>query len=70
VVLAGEGNGDALVTAGGIMIGGALAHSLRLASSAAGSTERGQVAVVIGLVVCIAYAYLVTRYNRRQIARV
>ena len=36
VVMAGEGNGDALVTAAGIAAGGALAHNFGLVSAAAG----------------------------------
>jgi uncharacterized protein len=65
IVLAGEGNGDALVTAAGILIGGALAHSFQLASTASGATERGQAAVLTGLAICIAYAAAVTWLNRR-----
>lgn len=66
VVLCGEGNGDAFVTAAGILVGGSLAHSLQLASSASGTTARGQAAVLIGLGICVAYAAAVTWMNRRR----
>ena len=56
VVLAGEGNGDAMMCAIGILTGCGLAHSFKMVSTGAGSTPAGQVGVVIGLVVCLAYA--------------
>lgn len=68
IVLSGEGNGDAFVTAAGILVGGALAHTLQLASTAAGTTERGRIAVLVGLAVCVAYALMVVRANRRAAA--
>ena len=60
IVLAGEGNGDAMVTAAGILVGGALSHSLGFASSPAGTTEHGRIAVSVGLVLCLAYAWLMS----------
>jgi YedE family putative selenium metabolism protein len=66
LVIAGEGNGDALVTAGGIMIGCSLAHALKLVSTTAGATERGRIAVLFGLGICLAYAVAVTWWNRRR----
>jgi YedE family putative selenium metabolism protein len=56
VVLAGEGNGDAMITAVGILAGCALAHSFGAVSSVAGATPPGRVAVVIGLAFSLAYA--------------
>jgi hypothetical protein len=61
VVMAGEGNGDALVTAAGIVAGGALAHNMGLVSSPAGSTPAGRVAVAAGIVFCVLYGIAVTR---------
>ena len=60
IVLAGEGNGDAMVTAAGILAGGALSHSMGLASSPAGTTEHGRIAVGVGLVLCLAYAWVMS----------
>ncbi len=56
VVLAGEGNGDAMMTAVGILAGGCLSHSFQIVSSSSGSTPAGRTAVLIGLAICLAYA--------------
>jgi YedE family putative selenium metabolism protein len=56
VVLAGEGNGDAMLTAGGILTGCALAHNLQLVSTTAGAVDGGRLAVMLGLVLSLAYA--------------
>lgn len=56
LVLSGEGNSDSAVTVVGLMVGAAFAHNFGLASSGAGPTANGKIAVVIGLIVvaCIA----------------
>lgn len=51
LVLSGEGNADSSVTIIGLLLGAAFAHNFGLASSAAGPTANGRIAVVIGLVV-------------------
>ncbi len=56
LVMAGEGNGDALVVVAGLTAGGALAHTLGIASSPAGVTDAGRVATSLGLLVALAYA--------------
>ena len=56
IVLAGEGNGDAMVTAVGILAGCCLAHSFQTVSSASGPSAEGNTAVILGLAVCLAYA--------------
>jgi hypothetical protein len=65
MVMAGEGNGDALVTAAGIAVGGAVAHNMGLVSTAEGATPAGRVALGVGLVFVLAYAAAVTRAGRR-----
>ncbi len=60
IVMTGEGNGDAFVTVAGLLIGGALAHNLGIASSGAGTTSAGHMAVIVGLIVAIAYAAFYT----------
>jgi YedE family putative selenium metabolism protein len=64
VVMAGEGNGDALVTVAGIAAGGALAHNFGLVSSAAGATVAGRNVVIGGIVVVLFYAWSVARSAR------
>jgi hypothetical protein len=56
IVLAGEGNGDAMTAAMGIIGGCCLAHTLQIVSTPSGSTPAGRLAVLIGLGVCLAYA--------------
>ena len=51
LVLSGEGNTDSAITVLGLVAGAAFAHNFGLASSAAGPTANGKVAVLIGIVV-------------------
>ncbi|MGN0298912.1 MAG: YedE family putative selenium transporter [Lachnospiraceae bacterium] len=51
LVLSGEGNTDSAITVIGLMVGAAFAHNFGLASSAAGPTTNGKIAVIIGIVV-------------------
>jgi hypothetical protein len=53
LVLAGEGNSDSALTVIGLLLGAAFAHNFGLASSAAGPTENGKIAVIIGLIAVI-----------------
>lgn len=53
LVLAGEGNTDSAVTVMGMIVGGGLAHTLKTASSAAGTGANGPAAVIIGLAVVL-----------------
>jgi len=64
VVMAGEGNGDALVTAAGIAAGGALSHTFGLVSTGAGATVAGRNVVIGGIVVVLIYGWSVARYAR------
>lgn len=57
VIMAGEGNTDAGISVLGMVVGAATAHNFGLASSAAGTTVNGQVAVGIGFVVLTAVAF-------------
>ena len=51
LILAGEGNSDSAVTVTGYIVGAALCHNFGLASSGAGPTVNGMIAVVIGFAV-------------------
>ncbi|HKM38806.1 MAG TPA: YedE family putative selenium transporter [bacterium] len=55
--LSGEGDGDAAVFVLGMIVGAAFAHNFGLASSAAGATPAGMMAVVLGLAVCLAIGF-------------
>jgi YedE family putative selenium metabolism protein len=64
MVMAGEGNGDAFVTAAGLAAGGAIAHNLGMVSSPEGPTEAGKWATGIGLGLAVAYAVAMTAKRR------
>lgn len=51
LILAGEGNTDSAITVTGFFIGAAICHNFGLASSGAGPTVNGMIAVVAGFVV-------------------
>ena len=56
LVLTGEGNSDSAITVVGLSLGAAFALNFGLASSAAGPTAAGKIAVVIGIVVAAVIA--------------
>ena len=58
-ILSGEGDTDAGVTVLGLFAGAAFAHNFLLASSPAGTTDFGQIAVIVGLVFAIGVGVLV-----------
>jgi len=66
LVLAGEGNTDSAVTVTGLLLGAAFAHNFGLASSAAGPTENGKIAVIIGLAVVILIGECNIASNRKK----
>ena len=61
LVLSGEGNIDSAITVIGLLAGAAFAHNFGLAASAKGPTSAGQIAVVIGFVVCFIIAVANTK---------
>lgn len=60
LILAGSGNSDSAVTVLGLMAGAAFCHNFGLASSAAGPTLNGKIAVIIGFAVTLAIGYFNT----------
>lgn len=67
IVMAGEGNGDAFVGCAGLVVGGALAHTLQLASAPAtqlatgGASGNGKLVVGGLLVAVLSYAFAMTK---------
>lgn len=57
LILAGSGNSDSAVTVMGLFVGGAFCHTFKLASSGAGPTVGGKIAVIIGIVVALVIAF-------------
>lgn len=68
LVMAGEGNGDALMVVAGLIGGGALAHTLGIASSPSGVTDAGRGALMFGIPLVLAYAVAVTPRATRSAA--
>ena len=60
LILTGEGNSDSAVTVAGMIFGAALCHNFGLASSAAGPTLNGKIAVGAGFVVMLLVSMLNT----------
>ena len=60
LILAGEGNTDSAITVVGLIVGAAFCHNFGLASSGAGPTANGKIAVIIGIVVVAAIAAINT----------
>ncbi|MED9873843.1 MAG: YedE family putative selenium transporter [Eggerthellaceae bacterium] len=59
LVLAGSGSGDSAVTFIGLLVGAAFAHNFGLASSANGTTEAGQIATIV----CIVLLFIIAAVN-------
>ena len=58
LILTGEGNSDSAVTVLGMLFGAALCHNFGLASSAAGPTLNGKIAVAVGFLVMLLVSML------------
>lgn len=74
LVLTGEGNGDALTTVAGLVVGGAAAHNFGTVSAAAGPagpggpTTFGKLAVAVGIPLALLLATAVAAAHRRAAA--
>jgi YedE family putative selenium metabolism protein len=64
-ILAGEGDSDGVMAFLGMLVGAAFAHNWGLASSPAGPSARGKIAVVVALVVMAAIGYAGIEASRR-----
>ena len=62
LVLAGSGSGDSAVTFVGLLVGAAFAHNFGLASSANGTTEAGQIATLV----CIVVLFIIALVNLKR----
>lgn len=57
LIMAGEGDTDAVMASLGMLVGAAFSHNFGLAASAAGPAANGKIAVIIGLTVAFLIAY-------------
>ena len=62
LVLAGSGSADSAVTFLGLLAGAAFAHNFGLASSAKGTTEAGQIATIV----CIVILFIIALVNLKR----
>ena len=53
IVKAGNGDGDGAITVVGMLLGAAVAHNFALASSGAGATIGGKIAVIVGIIIAL-----------------
>lgn len=64
LILAGSGNADSTVTVLGMVVGAAFCHNFGLASSAAGPTANGKIAVILGFVVVALIGFINSRKEK------
>ena len=63
LIMASEGNSDAVVTVCGMLAGAAFSHNFGLAASAAGPAANGKIAVILGLILVLAVSYYNSDYS-------
>jgi YeeE/YedE family (DUF395). len=66
LILAGEGNTDSAVTVVGMLLGAALSHNFKLASSADGSAPGGHTAVWAALVILLLISLVCTFAKKKE----
>ena len=66
LVLAGEGSSDSAVTVVGMLLGAAVSHNFKLASSGEGSTPNGHAAVWAALAILLIVSVLCTFVKRKE----
>ena len=69
LVLAGEGNSDSAVTVIGMILGAAVSHNFKLASSAEGSTPNGHAAVWAALAILLLVSVICTFVRKKEGAK-
>ena len=66
LILAGSGNSDSGITVVGMILGAALSHNFKLASSGEGSTPNGHVAVIAALVILLLISLVCTFAKKKE----
>lgn len=66
LVKSADGNMDAVITVFGMIVGAAFSHNFGLASSPTGTTTNGQIAVIVGLIICVAVGYFFSESYRSR----
>lgn len=68
LISAGQGSGDAAISALGMLLGAAVAHNFALASSPAGTTSGGKVMVIIGILFALTVAAVYSYRAKKQVS--
>ena len=66
LILSGEGNTDSVVTVMGLLVGAGIVHNFGLASSAAGPTLNGKIAVAV----CFVFVGIISYFNSESLFKV
>lgn len=66
LILSGEGNTDSVVTVMGLLVGAGIVHNFGLASSAAGPTLNGKIAVAV----CLVFVGIISYFNSESLFKV
>ncbi len=66
LILSGEGNTDSVVTVMGLLVGAGIVHNFGLASSAAGPTLNGKIAVAV----CFVFVGIISYFNSESLFNV
>lgn len=66
LILSGEGNADSVVTVMGLLVGAGIVHNFGLASSAAGPTLNGKIAVAV----CFVFVGVISYFNSESLFKV
>ena len=66
LVLAGEGNTDSAITVVGMLLGAAVSHNFKLASSGEGSTPNGHAAVWAALAILLIFSVVCTFIKKKE----
>ena len=66
LILAGEGNSDSAVSVLGMIAGAAICHNFKLASSGAGPTGNGKIAVIAGFVIVAVISLVLTFCKKKE----
>lgn len=68
-ILSAEGDTDAIITVFGLIVGAAISHNFKLASSGEGVTPNGQIATIGIIIALLIIAFFVTKFANEERSR-
>lgn len=66
LILSGEGNADSVITVFGLIVGAAICHNFKLASSPEGPSQYGQIAVIICFIILAIIAFANIQKSKKE----